>query len=100
MHEMILAKDRQSRVRALEVLKGMQKEDFRGIFRAMEGLPVTIRLLDPPLHEFLPKEHELRETISSIKADSEASPEDLVHAEAVLARVLSLQEKMCIRDRY
>ena len=92
MHEMILAKDRQSRVRALEVLKGMQKEDFRGIFRAMEGLPVTIRLLDPPLHEFLPKEHELRETISSIKADSEASPEDLVHAEAVLARVLSLQE--------
>ncbi|HON34436.1 MAG TPA: pyruvate, phosphate dikinase, partial [Synergistales bacterium] len=92
MHEMILAKDRQSRVKALEDLKEMQKEDFRGIFRAMEGLPVTIRLLDPPLHEFLPKEHELRETISSIKADSEASPEDLVHAEAVLARVLSLQE--------
>lgn len=70
----------------------MQKEDFRGIFRAMEGLPVTIRLLDPPLHEFLPKEHELRDTIASIKTDSEASPEDLVHAETVLARVLSLQE--------
>ena len=92
MHEMILARDRQSRVRALEVLKNMQKEDFRGIFRAMEGLPVTIRLLDPPLHEFLPKEHELRDTIASIKTDSEASPEDLVHAETVLARVLSLQE--------
>jgi len=92
MHEMILARDRPARVRALEVLKNMQKEDFRGIFIAMEGLPVTIRLLDPPLHEFLPKEHELRDTIASIKADSEASPEDLVHAEAVLARVLSLQE--------
>lgn len=92
MHEMILARDKRSRVRALEVLKNMQKEDFRGIFRAMEGLPVTIRLLDPPLHEFLPKEHELRDTIASIKTDSEASPEDLVHAETVLARVLSLQE--------
>ena len=66
MHEMILARDRQSRVRALEVLKNMQKEDFRGIFRAMEGLPVTIRLLDPPLHEILPKENELRATIASI----------------------------------
>ena len=92
MQEMILARDRQSRVKALERLKVMQKEDFRGIFKAMDGLPVTIRLLDPPLHEFLPKEHELRNTISSIRADSEASSEDLAHAEAVLARVLSLQE--------
>jgi pyruvate,orthophosphate dikinase len=41
---------------ALEVLKNFQKEDFKGIFRAMDGLEVTIRLLDPPLHEFLPKE--------------------------------------------
>lgn len=92
MQEMILARDRQSRVKALDRLKVMQKEDFRGIFKAMDGLPVTIRLLDPPLHEFLPKEHELRNTISSIRADSEASSEDLAHAEAVLARVLSLQE--------
>ncbi|CAD7695146.1 unnamed protein product [Ostreobium quekettii] len=41
---------------ALEELKGYQKQDFEGIFEAMDGLPVTIRLLDPPLHEFLPKE--------------------------------------------
>ncbi len=66
MQEMILAKDKASRIKALEKLKVMQKEDFRGIFKAMDGLPVTIRLLDPPLHEFLPKEHELRDTISSI----------------------------------
>ncbi|HOP52026.1 MAG: pyruvate, phosphate dikinase [Thermovirgaceae bacterium] len=92
VQEMILARDRQSRVKALDRLKVMQKEDFRGIFRVMDGLPVTIRLLDPPLHEFLPKEHELRDTIASIKTDSEASPEELVHAETVLARVLSLQE--------
>ncbi len=58
----------------------------------MDGLPVTIRLLDPPLHEFLPKEHELRDTISSIKSDSESSNDDLIRAEAILARVMSLQE--------
>lgn len=44
------------REEALEELKGYQKQDFEGIFEAMDGLPVTIRLLDPPLHEFLPKE--------------------------------------------
>ena len=92
MQEMILARDKASRVKALDRLKVMQKEDFRGIFKAMDGLPVTIRLLDPPLHEFLPKEHELRDTISSIKSDSESSNDDLIRAEAILARVLSLQE--------
>lgn len=45
-----------TREEALEELKGYQREDFEGIFEAMDGLPVTIRLLDPPLHEFLPKE--------------------------------------------
>ena len=69
----------------------MQKEDFPGIFRAMEA-PGYHKGVDPPLHELPSEEHELRRDISSIKADSEASPEDLVHAEAVLARVLSLQE--------
>lgn len=56
VREMILAADRESRRRALDKLLPMQREDFAGIFRAMAGLPVTIRLLDPPLHEFLPKE--------------------------------------------
>ncbi len=55
VREMILAETTQERKKALTQLLPMQKEDFKGIFRAMEGLPVTIRLLDPPLHEFLPK---------------------------------------------
>jgi pyruvate,orthophosphate dikinase len=58
MREMIVARDQQGRRRALAKLEPMQREDFVGIFREMEGLPVTIRLLDPPLHEFLPHESE------------------------------------------
>jgi pyruvate,orthophosphate dikinase len=54
VREMILAKDREGREKALSKLLPMQKEDFKGIFRVMNGLPVTIRTLDPPLHEFLP----------------------------------------------
>ena len=54
VREMILAHSTEARRRALERLLPMQREDFHGIFRAMDGLPVTIRLLDPPLHEFLP----------------------------------------------
>ncbi|MBE0566273.1 MAG: pyruvate, phosphate dikinase [Krumholzibacteria bacterium] len=54
MREMILADNEQARRRALAKILPMQQADFDGIFRAMEGLPVTIRLLDPPLHEFLP----------------------------------------------
>jgi pyruvate,orthophosphate dikinase len=56
MREMILADNEPARRAALEKLQPMQQEDFDGIFRAMHGLPVTIRLLDPPLHEFLPHE--------------------------------------------
>jgi pyruvate,orthophosphate dikinase len=58
MREMILAQDEAGRKKALAKLLPMQRSDFEGIFRAMEGYPVTIRLLDPPLHEFLPKEPE------------------------------------------
>ncbi len=54
MREMIVAKDERGRRRALARLLPMQRSDFEGIFEAMDGLPVTIRLLDPPLHEFLP----------------------------------------------
>jgi pyruvate,orthophosphate dikinase len=56
MREMIVAPDVKGRERALAKLLPMQRSDFEAIFRAMEGFPVTIRLLDPPLHEFLPKE--------------------------------------------
>jgi pyruvate, orthophosphate dikinase len=54
MREMIVARDEPGRRRALEKLLPMQRSDFEGIFEAMTGCPVTIRLLDPPLHEFLP----------------------------------------------
>jgi pyruvate, orthophosphate dikinase len=54
MREMIVSRDEGGRRRALEKLLPMQRTDFEGIFEAMDGLPVTIRLLDPPLHEFLP----------------------------------------------
>jgi len=56
VREMILADDQAGRRRALAKLKPMQRRDFEGIFKAMNGLPVTIRLLDPPLHEFVPHE--------------------------------------------
>src|SRR5207248_3244230 len=54
MREMIVAREEGGRRRALSKLLPMQRADFEGIFEAMDGLPVTIRLLDPPLHEFLP----------------------------------------------
>lgn len=58
MREMILAKDNQGRKEALDKMLPYQLEDFKGILRAMHGLPVTIRFLDPPLHEFVP--HDLK----------------------------------------
>ncbi len=54
MRQMILARDDHSRARALAQVLPLQREEFKAIFRAMAGLPVTVRLLDPPLHEFLP----------------------------------------------
>ena len=67
VREMILASDGASRERALAKLLPMQRGDFEGIFRAMEGLPVTIRLLDPPLHEFLPhSDEEIAEVSASL----------------------------------
>ena len=56
VREMILADNLEGRKRALNKLLPMQREDFKGIFEVMSGFPITIRLLDPPLHEFLPKE--------------------------------------------
>ena len=54
IREMIVSKTKEQREKALEKILPMQREDFEGLFRVMKGLPVTIRLLDPPLHEFLP----------------------------------------------
>ncbi|MDD2423848.1 MAG: pyruvate, phosphate dikinase [Candidatus Cloacimonetes bacterium] len=64
MREMILADDETGRRKALAKLLPMQRSDFEGIFTAMEGLPVTVRLLDPPLHEFVPQEEEQQAEIA------------------------------------
>jgi pyruvate,orthophosphate dikinase len=64
VREMIMASDQATRRAALERLRPIQRQDFVGIFRAMDGLPVTIRLLDPPLHEFLPNWKEFKEMVA------------------------------------
>jgi pyruvate, orthophosphate dikinase len=70
VREMILAGDSAARERALAKLLPIQRSDFVGIFQAMEGLPVTIRLLDPPLHEFLPHaDEEIREVAAALHTD-------------------------------
>jgi pyruvate,orthophosphate dikinase len=67
MRRRIMAPTRAARVDAPEELEPMQVEDFTGIFRAMDGKPVTIRLLDPPLHEFLPHHSEILEKLTDLK---------------------------------
>jgi pyruvate,orthophosphate dikinase len=64
MREMILAEEKPAREAALKKLLPYQRKDFEGIFKAMAGLPVTIRLLDPPLHEFLPHDAKSQEEVS------------------------------------
>jgi len=83
MREMILADDEAGRRAALAKLLPMQRQDFEGIFEAMEGLPVTVRLLDPPLHEFVPHEEENQK---------EMAKEMGISAKAVKEKVESLHE--------
>ncbi|WP_036222706.1 pyruvate, phosphate dikinase [Mesoaciditoga lauensis] len=64
VREMIASETKEQREKALDKLLPMQKEDFKGLFREMKGLPVTIRLIDPPLHEFLPKEEEAQRKLA------------------------------------
>ncbi len=84
MREMILAEGEEARRAALAKLQPMQQEDFEGIFRAMESLPVTIRLLDPPLHEFLPQEEEDIQTLAgqmNVSVESLKLKVDSLHEE-------------------
>jgi pyruvate,orthophosphate dikinase len=74
VRQMILSNSEKQRRKALDKLLPMQKEDFVGLFRAMEGYPVTIRFLDPPLHEFLPKEEN---EIRKLARDMEVTYEQL-----------------------
>jgi len=83
VREMILAEDEAGRRKALAKILPMQRQDFVEIFRAMKGLPVTIRLLDPPLHEFLPHEKAQIEEVARVMG---------VSAEAVRERVAGLSE--------
>lgn len=70
VREMILARDKEGRQQAIGKLLPMQRKDFIGIFKAMRDLPVTVRLLDPPLHEFLPKEEaEIQELAHEMGVD-------------------------------
>jgi pyruvate,orthophosphate dikinase len=90
VQEMILAETVENRKRALERLLPMQEEDFYGILRAMDGLPVTIRLLDPPLHEFLPDVTEVSEALR--RAEAEGRDDEAGRLEQVLRRATALQE--------
>jgi pyruvate,orthophosphate dikinase len=93
VHEMILATTADERAVALAKLLPFQRDDFEGILEAMQGLPVTIRLLDPPLHEFLPSLEELLVQTTELRmAGGTESPEYREKA-AMLARVQQLHEQ-------
>jgi len=91
MRAMIMAKNEKDRRAALKELLPMQRKDFAGLFRVMDGLPVTIRLLDPPLHEFLPKREELMVEIGVLEATKPKSPK-LKTLKTLLQRVEELHE--------
>ncbi len=90
VRRMILAREIDERLLALAELAPMQQGDFEGILRAMDGLPVTIRLLDPPLHEFLPSLLEASRNVERIR--EHGAEGDLKSAEALLKRVKELTE--------
>lgn len=91
VRKMILAKSREEREAALAKLLPFQKSDFKGLFEVMKGYPVTIRTLDPPLHEFLPSKEELLVEITELKV-KEGDAEKIKEKEKLLARVEELSE--------
>ena len=86
VREMILSEDERALDAALEKLEPLQKEDFEKIFKAMDGLPVTVRLLDPPLHEFLPDSKDLAAKVAEAEAHGENAGE--------LVRQLRIAERL------
>ncbi|MGQ9904401.1 MAG: pyruvate, phosphate dikinase [Anaerolineae bacterium] len=99
VQRMILAKDDESRQQALDELLPFQRGDFEGLFRAMTGLPVIIRLIDPPMHEFLPSQEDLLKETSHLQAKrkyaglSEAEEAELKAKEEMLQAVTSMHEQ-------
>jgi pyruvate,orthophosphate dikinase len=89
MVEVILATSDEERRAGLSELLPLQQADFEGIFAAMDGLPVTIRLLDPPLHEFLPKLHDVEDQLERARIEQSS---DLRALERTFERVRALQE--------
>jgi pyruvate,orthophosphate dikinase len=92
MRTMILANNEKDRRAALKKLLPMQRADFVGLFKAMESLPVTIRTIDPPLHEFLPKREDLMVEIQHLVDTKPRSPK-LKELRSLLARVEELHEQ-------
>lgn len=91
MQKMILARTAQEREKFLDQLLPLQKQDFIGLYREMHGYPVTIRLLDPPLHEFLPKREELMVEIAQLELTGKDGAK-LEEQRRLLARVEELHE--------
>lgn len=89
--EMILADTEEARKEALAKLLPFQKQDFYEFFKEMKGNPVTIRTIDPPLHEFLPRKEDLMVEVAVLKATS-GDPEKIAELEKLLARVKALSE--------
>ncbi len=91
VQQMILAENKEEREKALENLEPMQKDDFKGILKEMEGLPVIIRLLDPPLHEFLPNYEDLLLEVSKLRMEK-ADEKRLREKESLLGKIVALRE--------
>ena len=89
--KMIMAENDEERQACLDKLLPFQREDFEGIFRAMSGLPVIIRLIDPPMHEFLPPREELIEEVARLRC-SQDDPDELAEKENMLQVVNSMWE--------
>jgi pyruvate,orthophosphate dikinase len=93
VHQMILATSVDERAQALEKLLPVQRDDFLGILEVMQGLPVTIRLLDPPLHEFLPSLEELLVETTELRLTKGIESAEYRAKEAMLRRVQQLHEQ-------
>ncbi|HKC72730.1 MAG TPA: pyruvate, phosphate dikinase, partial [Chloroflexota bacterium] len=92
VQEMILTRDEATRQQCLDRLLPVQTDDFRGILRAMDGLPVVIRLIDPPLHEFLPSLEELLVEVTELRVRGD-DPAELRRKEELLEQVQALHEQ-------
>jgi pyruvate,orthophosphate dikinase len=91
MQQMILASSREERELYLEQLLPLQRKDFIGLYREMKGFPVTIRLLDPPLHEFLPKREHLLVELAKLELTN-GDPAEMKEKQRILDRVEELHE--------